>query len=120
MSRARRVLWCSLTLLSCLAISRPLSAQVKAKTKQYVVTTDRAITITRTVLADKGYQVVRVDRVGATRVVYYRRGSMGRGHGSSHGKGPIQRMVIRTVRDRVVFEDTEPSVLVDIDLKLKL
>jgi hypothetical protein len=41
---------------------------------------------------------------------------MGRGR----GKGPVRRMVIRTVRDRVVFEETEPSVLVDIDIKLKL
>jgi hypothetical protein len=49
-------------------------------------------------------------------VVYYRRGNMGRGK----GKGPIQRMVIRTLRDRVVFEETEPTVLVDIDVKLKL
>jgi hypothetical protein len=29
-------------------------------------------------------------------------------------------MVIRTVRERVVFEEAEPSVLVDIDVKLKL
>jgi hypothetical protein len=29
-------------------------------------------------------------------------------------------MVIRTVRDRVVFEDAEPDVLVDIDVRLKL
>ena len=43
-------------------------------------------------------------------------GNMGRGK----GKGPIQRMVIRTVQDRVMFEDTEPSVLVDIDVRLKL
>ena len=49
-------------------------------------------------------------------MVYYRRGNMGRGK----GKGPVQRMVIRTVRDRVMFEETDPSVLVDIDIKLKL
>jgi hypothetical protein len=41
---------------------------------------------------------------------------MGRGK----GKGPVQRMVIRTVKDRVMFEDAEPSVLVDIDVRLKL
>jgi hypothetical protein len=29
-------------------------------------------------------------------------------------------MVIRTVQDRVIFEDAEPDVLVDIDIKLKL
>jgi hypothetical protein len=41
---------------------------------------------------------------------------MGRGK----GKGPVQRMVIRSVRDRVMFEETEPSVLLDIDIRLKL
>jgi hypothetical protein len=29
-------------------------------------------------------------------------------------------MVIRTERGRVFFEETEPSILVDIDIKLKL
>jgi hypothetical protein len=29
-------------------------------------------------------------------------------------------MVIRQVQNRVVFEEAEPSVLVDIDLRLKL
>jgi hypothetical protein len=94
----------------------PAHAQGKIKHKHYSVTSDRAVTVTRTVLVQRGYRVVRVDQVGLTRVVYYRRGNMGRGR----GKGPIQRMVIRSVRDRVIFEDAEPDVLVDIDLKLKL
>ncbi|HEV2085077.1 MAG TPA: hypothetical protein VGR09_08335, partial [Gemmatimonadales bacterium] len=84
--------------------------------KHYTVSGDRAVTVTRTVLVQRGYNVVRIEQVGPTRVVYYRRGNMGRGK----GKGPIQRMVIRTVRDRVIFEDAEPDVLVDIDIKLKL
>jgi hypothetical protein len=96
--------------------SRPAQAQGKAKRKHYVVSSDKAVSVTRTVLVRQGYQVVRVERVGPTHVVYYRRGNMGRGK----GKGPVQRMVIRTVRDRVIFEDAEPSVLVDIDIKLKL
>lgn len=87
----------------------------KHKHKHYAVTSDRAIVVTRTVLVQRGFRIVRVDQVGPTRVVYYRRGSLGR-----RGKGPIQRMVIRSVRDRVIFEDAEPDVLVDIDLKLKL
>jgi hypothetical protein len=117
MSAARKLLWCSLTVLACLAAgSRTAVGQVKAKDKHYVVSTDRAVTVTRTVLVNQGYQVVRVQRVGAAHVVYYRRGNMGRGK----GKGPMQRLVIRTVRDRVVFEETEPSLLVDIDIKLKL
>ena len=117
MTAARRLLWSTLAVLSFLVVtSRPAHAQGKEKYKHYVVSSEKAVTITRTVLVRQGYQVVRVQRVGPTHVVYYRRGNMGRGK----GKGPVQRMVIRTVRDRVIFEETEPSVLVDIDIKLKL
>jgi hypothetical protein len=94
----------------------PAHAQGKAKYKEYVVTHERALSVSRMVLIRQGYTVVRVQRVGATHVIYYRRGNMGRGK----GKGPVQRMVIRTVRDRVLFEETDPSVLIDIDVKLKL
>lgn len=117
MSAARRLLWSTLAVLSFLLVtSRPGHAQGKAKYKHYVVSSERAVSVTRAVLVRQGYQVVRVQRVGATHVVHYRRGSMGRGK----GKGPVQRMVIRTVRDQVIFEQAEPSVLVDIDVKLKL
>ncbi len=113
-----RGLFCSaLLLLAALAMTAaPAQAQGKAKHKEYVVTTERAMSVTRSVLIRQGYTVVRVERVGPTRVVYYRRGNMGRGK----GKGPLQRLVIRTIRDRIVFEEAEPTVLVDIDIKLKL
>jgi ribosomal protein L16/L10AE len=117
MPAARTLLWSTLAVLSLLVgSSGPAQAQAKAKHKHYVVSSERAVSVTRTVLVRQGYQVVRVERVGPTHVVYYRRGNMGRGK----GKGPVQRMVIRTVRDRVIFEQAEPSVLVDIDIKLKL
>lgn len=113
----RNLLWSGMACVTLLAISvAPAHAQGKAKHKHYVVSSERAVSVTRSVLIHQGYTVVRVQRVGATQVVYYRRGNMGRGK----GKGPVQRLVIRTVRDRVVFEETEPSVLVDIDVKLKL
>jgi hypothetical protein len=54
--------------------------------------------------------------VGPNRVIYFRAGNNGRGK----GKGPLQRMVIRTTRERVFFEEVEPSILIDIDVKLKL
>jgi hypothetical protein len=73
------------------------------------------VSVTRTVLVHRGFAVVRVDRVGPTHVVYYRRVNP-----QGRPKGPMYRLVIRRLRDRVVFEETEPSVLVDIDLKLKL
>jgi hypothetical protein len=117
MFAVRNLIWSALAVLSFLVVSsRPAQAQGKAKYKHYVVSSDKAVSVTRTVLVRQGYQVVRVERVGPTHVVYYRRGNMGRGK----GKGPVQRMVIRTVRDRVIFEEAEPSVLVDIDIKLKL
>jgi hypothetical protein len=112
-----RVLWSALAAVTLFGVAAaPVQAQGKAKVKHYAVTSDRAISVTRTVLIQQGYNVVRVERVGATQVIYFRRGNNGRGK----GKGPLQRMVIRRVRDRVVFENAEPSVLIDIDLKLKL
>jgi hypothetical protein len=112
-----QVLWSGLALMALVSIgTTPAAAQGKGKYKHYAVSTDRAVTVTRTVLVDRGYQVVRVERVGPTRVVYYRRGNMGRGKGG----GPVQRMVIRTVRDRIYFEEIEPEVLVDIDVRLRL
>jgi ribosomal protein L16/L10AE len=94
----------------------PVEGQAKAKHKEYIVTHERALSVSRMVLIRQGYTVVRVQRLGPTHVIYYRRGNNGRGK----GKGPLQRMVIRTVRDRVLFEETDPTVLVDIDIKLKL
>ena len=117
MPAARQLFWSGLALVVLLLVqAAPAQAQDKVKYKHYVVTSERAVSVTRTVLIHRGYTVVRIQRVGPTHVVYYRRGNMGRGR----GKGPVQRMVIRTVRDRVLFEETEPSVLVDIDVKLKL
>jgi hypothetical protein len=105
-----------LVVLALLSFSAaPARAQGKVKHKHYVVAVDRAVSVTRTVLVHRGFAVVRVDRVGPTHVVYYRRvNARGR------PKGPMYRLVIRRLRDRVVFEEAEPSVLVDIDLKLKL
>jgi len=94
----------------------PLQAQGKSKDKHYAVSSDRAISVTRTVLVRQGFEVVRIQRVGVTQVVYYRRGNMGKGK----GKGPVERMVIRTVDRRIVFEDTPPALMVDIDINLKL
>ena len=104
--------------VAVLAVSAaPAHAQGKGKgPKHYAVTTDRAVSVTRTVLVRQGYDVVRVERVGATQVVYYRAGNHGRGK----GKGRLEKMVIRTVDRRIVFEQTPPAILVDIDVNLKL
>jgi hypothetical protein len=100
-----------------LAVSvAPAHAQGKGKDKHYAVSNDRAVTVTRNVLVHQGYDVVRIERVGATQVVYYRAGNRGRGK----GKGPLQKMVIRTVERRIIFENTPPAIMVDIDVNLKL
>ena len=100
-----------------LAVSiAPAHAQGKGKDKHYAVSNDRAVTVTRNVLVRQGYDVVRIERVGASQVVYYRAGNRGRGK----GKGPLQKMVIRTVERRIVFENTPPAIMVDIDVNLKL
>ena len=83
--------------------------------KKKVVTADQAIFATREVLVSHGYEIVRVERVQTTRVVYYRRGNMGRGK----GKGPIERIVIRPEPDRVVFVSPPPrGLMVDINVRL--
>jgi hypothetical protein len=111
----RQVLWAGLAALTLSGLATaPVHAQGKGKAKRYAITSDRAMSVTRTVLVQQGYHVVRVERVGLTQVVYYRVKK------HKHSKKPLQRLVIRTVRDRVVFEDAEPSVLIDIDMKLKL
>jgi hypothetical protein len=117
MRTAERLLWSLLAIVALLS-TQPAAAhaQGQGKYKHYTVTTDRAISVSRTVLVNQGYSIVRIERIGPSRIIYYRRGNMGRGK----GKGPVQKMIIRQVRDRVIFEETEPSVLVDIDVKLKL
>ena len=82
--------------------------------KKHVVTTDQAILVTRDVLGKHGYTVVRVVNDGDTRVVYYRRGNMGKGK----GQGPIEKIIVRPTPDRVIFESAPKAVLVDINVKL--
>jgi len=83
--------------------------------KKRVVTADQAIVATREVLVSHGYEIVRVETVQTTRVVYYRRGNMGRGR----GKGPIERIVIRPEPDRVVWVSPPPrGLMIDINVRL--
>ncbi len=98
-----------------LGLATPAMAQGKAK-KTFAVSTDRALVVTRTVLVDGGYDVVRVEQVEGAQVVYYRRGNMGKGK----GKGPLMKMVIRRVEDHIVFEETPSDLMVSIELKLRL
>lgn len=95
-------------------LATPLAAQ--GKSKHYAVTSDRALVVTREVLVRQGFEVIRVTREGDQQIVYYRLGNQGKGK----GKGKLAKMVIRREADRVVFVDTPPAVLVDIDVRLRL
>lgn len=94
----------------------PAHAQGKGKGRHYSVSSDKAMDVTKVVLQRQGYELVRVVHEGDTRVIYYRRGNNGRGK----GRGPMERMVIRTVERRIVFEEAPSAILVDIDFQLKL
>ncbi len=108
--------WMVLVISAALATAAaPLAAQGRGP-KRYVVTTDRAIVVTREVLVAKGYEVVRIENRGADRIVWYRRGSMGRGR----GKGPLVKLVIRRVENRIVFVDVPEVMLMEIDVKLRI
>jgi hypothetical protein len=112
--RARRLVALgSAVVVLCLATA-PLAAQGNGK--RYKVTHDRAVTVTREVLVRQGFEVVRIEMDGPAQVVYYRAGNRGKGK----GKGKIEKMVIRREAERVIFVDTPPAILVDIDLRLRL
>jgi len=101
--------------LALLAVA-PAAAQGRGPKKEFVIAPDRAISVTREVLVRQGYEVVRIETVKNDQVIYYRRGNMGRGK----GKGPIVKMIVRRVENRVVFVGTPDGILVDINLRLRL
>jgi hypothetical protein len=96
-------------------LASPLLAQGKSK-KGFEISSDRAVSVTREVLVKDGFNVVRIEKVGEAQVVYFRRGNMGKGK----GKGPIQKMIIRRVSNRIVFEEAPSGIMVNIELRLKL
>ena len=116
MKTSWRTLWMALGFVAVAVM--PLAAQGRGGhgPKRYAVTTDRAIVVTRDVLVRQGYQVVRVEERGSDRVIWYRAGNRGRGR----GWGPPVKMVIHREADRVIFVDTPSSILLDIDVRLRL
>jgi hypothetical protein len=112
--QAKRLPLLAGVLLALSLIATPVAAQGNGK--RYAVTNDKAVTVTREVLVRRGFEVVKVETRGDTRVIFYRAGNQGRGK----GKGKLERMIIRREADRVIFVETPSAILVDIDLKLKL
>lgn len=84
------------------------------KRKVKVISTSDAVIVAREMLVKHGYEVVRVDIVDDTRVIYYRVGNRGRGR----GRGRLEKIVVRREPERVVFVDAPRAVLVDINVKL--
>jgi len=105
---------CACCLLGLTLAASPLLAQ--GKSKHYVVTSDRALVVTREVLVNQGFEVVRVTNEGPSQVVYYRSGNRGRGK----GKGRLEKLIIRREADHVVFIDTPQPILGAIDIRLHL
>jgi hypothetical protein len=85
----------------------------RAKVKK-VVTSDEAVDVTRIVLREQGYDLVRIEQRRDVRVIYYRRGNMGRGR----GKGPIMYMIVRPSPDRIIIERAPSPLLMQINVRL--
>ena len=104
------------TLLALLVAVAASPAAAQKGPRRYAVKNDRALVVVREVLVKRGWVVERVDEKGDVITVWYRRGNMGRGK----GKGRPERLIIRRVEDRVVFEQTPTEIMGDIDVRLKL
>jgi len=105
-----------IALTFALVVAPHAAAQGHGPKREFVIEPTRARSITREVLVHQGFEVVRIETVRNDQVVYYRRGNMGRGK----GKGPVVKMIIRRVENRIVFVDTPDAILADINLRLRL
>jgi len=105
-----------LAILTLVLLAAPAAAQGRGPKREFVIAPDRAMSVTREVLVRQGFEVVRIETVGNDRVIYYRRGNMGRGK----GKGPMVKMIIRRVENRMVFVDAPDAILADINVRLRL
>lgn len=97
-------------------ITVPAAAQGRGPKREFAIAPERAMSVTREVLVQQGYEVVRVEVRGNDRVVWYRRGDNGRGR----GRGPLVKMILRRTANRVVFVETPTAILVDINVRLKV
>ena len=100
---------------------QPAQAQQKAKVRRHhavkhhrQVTVALGVSAARDVLVAHGFRVVRVETRDGAQIIYYRRGNRGRGK----GKGPLRKIVVRRVAERVVFDEAPDDIRVDIGIKL--
>ena len=78
-----------------------------AKAVRKHVTTSQAVIVTRDVLVANHYQIVNVAPSGATQVIYYRRGNMGKGR----GLGPVQKIYVVPSGEVVRFTSVPDALL---------
>ncbi len=109
--------WTTIGVFSLLTVvlAGPVNAQGNSK-NTFGVSVDVALEATRSTLVGLGFEVVKLESKDEVLIVYYRRGNMGKGK----GKGPMEKLVIRRVKQTVVFEESDPELLVKIQLTLKL
>ncbi len=88
--------------------------QNKVKKDRETVSIEIALTATREVLTEKGFDVVRIEQEDDFQIVYYRRGNRGRGRGG----GPVERLVIRWTPERVEVRDAPDEIRIGIEIKL--
>ncbi len=88
--------------------------QNRAKKEKETVSIEVAITATRDVLRERGFDVVRIEQGDDFQIVYYRRGNRGRGRGG----GPTERLVIRWTPERVEVGDAPDEIRIGIEIKL--
>ena len=88
--------------------------QNKVKKDKETVSIEIALTATREVLTERGFDVVRIEQEDDFQIVYYRRGNRGRGRGG----GPVERLVIRWTPERVEVRDAPDEIRIGIEIKL--
>ena len=107
--------------LLAVGLAEPVEAQGRgrgrgnaAKPAKPRVTVELALSATRDVLTEQGFDVVRVEQEGDLQIVYYRRGNRGRGRGG----GPLVRLVLRKGEDSVQIVEAPVEIKVEIEIKL--
>ncbi len=88
--------------------------QNNAKKDKETVSIEIALTATREVLTERGFDVVRIEQEDDFQIVYYRRGTRGRGRGG----GPVERLVIRWTPERIEVRDAPDEIRIGIEIKL--
>lgn len=119
MSRIRRCIPLAATILLA-TTTTTAAAQGRSQNRERgpdkppKVSVETALTATRTILTEKGFEVIRVEQDGDLQIVHYRAGNRGRGR----GHGPPQRLVIRKVQESVVILEAPDELKLSIEVKL--